>query len=158
MSTSFRDKAFGGSKRHQPLHNTMPIHPIEDLPSPFGDLGPNLSESDLRETAYQILVGACRSSASKPLTFISNSEKGDRNQALSPSPSLHRSLTSTAASKVKKALGLKTSSSQRKGGGESVKSKRAVTTGELMRVQMRVSEQTDTRIRRALLRVAASQV
>ncbi|KAF7819774.1 protein unc-13-like protein isoform X1 [Senna tora] len=128
----------------------MPIHPIEDLPSPFGDPAPNFSESELRETAYEILVAACRSSGGKPLTFISQSEKGDRtSSALSPSPSLHRSLTSTAASKVKKALGLKTSSSSKK---------RAVTTGELMRMQMRVSEQTDSRIRRALLRVAAGQL
>ncbi|KAI4350812.1 hypothetical protein L6164_005226 [Bauhinia variegata] len=161
MSISFRERALGGSKRHQPLQNTMPVYPIEDLPSPFGDPGPNLSQSDLRETAYEILVAACRSSGSKPLTFISQSEKGDRNSALTPSPSLHRSLTSTAASKVKKALGLKTPSSKRKGGGDSanqVKTKRGVTTGELMRVQMLVSEQTDTRIRRALLRVAAGQL
>lgn len=161
MSISFRDRALGGSKRHQSLQNTMPVYPIEDLPSPFGDSAPNFSESELRETAYEILVGACRTSGGKPLTFISQSEKGDRSSlaAAPPSPSLHRTLTSTAASKVKKALGLKTSSSKRKGESVSqVKSKRALTTGELMRLQMRVSEQTDTRIRRALLRIAAGQV
>lgn len=157
MSISFRDRALGGSKRYQSLPNTMPVHPIEDLPSPFGDPAPNLSDSELRETAYEIVVAACRSTGGKPLTFISQSEKGERSSsALTPSPSLHRSLTSTAASKVEKALGLKTSSSKKK--GSQVKSKRAVTTGELMRLQMRVSEQTDTRIRRALLRVAAGQV
>ncbi|RDX63097.1 hypothetical protein CR513_58515, partial [Mucuna pruriens] len=135
------------TKRHP---NAMPVHPIEDLPSPFGDPGPNFPESELRETAYEILVGACRSSGPKPLTFISQSERGDRDRT--PAPSLHRSLTSTAASKVKKALGLKTASSSSKG------SKRVATTGELVRVQMRIPEQSDTRIRRALLRIAAGQL
>lgn len=56
----------------------------------------------------------------------------------------------TASSEVKKKLGLKTTSSWR--------NRRAATTGELMRVQMRVTEVTDTRVRRAFLRVAAGQV
>lgn len=126
----------------------MPVHPIEDLSLPFGDPGPNLPESELRETAYEILVAACRSSGPKPLTFISQSERGGRDRA--PASSLHRSMTSAAASKVKKALGLKTASSRSKRAG--------TTTGELVRVQMRISEQSDSRIRRALLRIAASQV
>nr|KYP61653.1 hypothetical protein KK1_016161 [Cajanus cajan] len=118
------------------------------LPSPFADAAPNLSELELRETAYEILVGACRSSVAKPLTFVSHSDsnRGDRRN---PSPSLYRSLTSTARSKVKKKLGLRTTSSG---------NRRAGTTGELIRVQMRVSEVTDTRVRRALLRVAAGQL
>ncbi|KAH1150436.1 hypothetical protein GYH30_044443 [Glycine max] len=139
------------TKRHN-QSAAMPVHPIEDLPgAPFGDAASNFAESELRETAYEILVGACRSSGPKPLTFISQSERGDRDRA-APAPSLHRSLTSTAASKVKKALGLKTTSSSRGS------SKRAATTGELVRVQMRISEQSDTRIRRALLRIAAGQL
>lgn len=142
MSMSFNKK-----KHHQPLQNNMPIHPINDIPSPFGDPPSNLPSSELRETAYEILLAACRSSGPKPLTFISQSERGNRDPA--PAASLHRSRTSMAASKVKKALGLKTSS---------LKNKRAVTTGELVRTQMRISEQSDTRIRRALLRIAAAQL
>ncbi|KAA8534909.1 hypothetical protein F0562_029875 [Nyssa sinensis] len=61
-----------------------------------------------------------------------------------------------AASKVKKALGLKSSKSSKSVG--SGKAKRPISIGELMRVQMRVSEQTDSRIRRALLRIAAGQL
>lgn len=139
---------------------------MEHLPSPFG--APNLSDSELRDTAYEILVGACRSSGTRPLTYIPQSEKPERAPTVTPSASLQRSLTSSAASRVKKALGLKTTSKRRVaavGGGESVSEgqgqgrvKKAVTTGELMRVQMRVSEQTDSRIRRALLRVAAGQL
>lgn len=138
----------------------------ESLPSPFGDPAPNLSDSELRETAYEILVAACRTTGSRPLTFIPQSPKSDRSNgvSLSPSPSLHRSLTSTAASRVKKALGMK----KRSGGGGDVREgessgqpdrvKKSVTVGELVRVQMRISEQIDSRIRRALLRIASGQV
>lgn len=123
---------------------------FEDLlPSPFADAASTLSEPELRETAYEILVGACWSSGPKPLTFISHSVSNNRGDKRNPSPSLYRSLTVTASSKVKKKLGLRTTS---------LGKKRAVTTGELMRMQMKVSELTDTRVRRALLRVAAGQV
>lgn len=76
---------------------------------------------------------------------------------------MQRSLTSTAASKMKKALGLRSSSSsgiKRAEGspGSGGKPKKPVTIGELMRVQMKVSENVDSRIRRALLRIAAGQV
>lgn len=116
-------------------------------------------------TAYEILIGSCRSTGSKPLTYISQSERGvDRSPSLSTVASLHRSLTSTAASKFKKTLGLKSSSSAKKrivGGDESGNQGRAklgLTVGELIRIQMRISEQIDSRIRRALLRITAGQV
>lgn len=167
MSQSSRDKAAapGDSKRHVSNNNNvhiMPAYPIDDIVSPFGDAAPNISDSELRETAYEILVGACRSTGVRPLTYIPQSERAERTPApsLSSAPSLQRSLTSTAASKVKKALGMK-SIKKRVSGGESVgqgKAKRAVTVGELVRAQMRISEQTDSRIRRALLRIAGSQV
>jgi hypothetical protein len=67
---------------------------------------------------------------------------------------------------MKKALGLKSPGSGSKkspGSGSSSgsgqgKARRALTVGELMRAQMRVSETVDSRIRRALLRIAAGQV
>lgn len=76
---------------------------------------------------------------------------------------MQRSLTSTAASKMKKALGLRSSSSsgiKRTEGspGSGGKPKKPVTIGELMRIQMKVSENFDSRIRRALLRITAGQV
>lgn len=133
-----------------------------DLASPWGEVGCGLSDEELRETAYEVLVGSCRASGGKPLTFVSGSERG------APSPALQRSLTSTAASRVKSALGLRSgcappagkSLSRRGSGGSSSLSrlKRPVTIGELLRVQMRVSEQTDSRIRRGLLRIASTQV
>lgn len=80
------------------------------------------------------------------------------------SPSLQRSLTSTASSKMKKALGLRSSSKRGSEGGSpgsygsGGKIKKPVTIGELMRVQMRVSDAMDSRIRRGLLRISAGQV
>ncbi|KAK4791239.1 hypothetical protein SAY86_031652 [Trapa natans] len=137
----------------------------ELLPSPFGELGIEFSDSELRETAYEILVAACRSSNSRPLTYIPSSERASAGAAATPAsaPSLQRSITSAAASKVKKALGLKRrgTTSQKRGGGDLPSQGRArkpITVGELVRVQMRVSEQTDSRVRRALLRVAAGQL
>ncbi|KAB2618477.1 hypothetical protein D8674_014346 [Pyrus ussuriensis x Pyrus communis] len=168
MAHLLRDRVFGSSRRHSqnanpipiPIQPAMPVHTVEGLPNPFGELGPTLSDSELRETVYEILVGACRSSGPKPLTYVPQSEKTDRSALTSLPSSLQRS-TSSAASRFKKALGMKSASGRRLGGGDSVsqgKSKWTGTVWELVRVQMKVSEQTDTRVRRALLRVAAGQL
>lgn len=138
----------------------------DGLPSPFGELGLIFTSPELRETAYEILVASCRSAGSgKPLTFVSTSERsfsGRGERGLTSSPSLQRSLSLVAVSKVKRALGLK---SKKKGvetelGPSRVKdsASQGKTVGELIRVQMRVSEQTDSRVRRGLLRVAAGQL
>ncbi|XP_023743121.1 protein unc-13 homolog [Lactuca sativa] len=143
---------------------------LDPLPSPFGDLTPTLSPTDLRETAYEIFVAACRTSTGKPLTYIPNNassytpDRSSQSPSLSGSPS-QRSITSTAASKMKKALGLRSSSSAGSpgsagsGAGSGGKVKKTVmTVGELMRIQMRISEAADSRVRRALLRISAGQV
>ncbi|MFS7909105.1 putative protein unc-13, mammalian uncoordinated 13, domain 2 [Helianthus anomalus] len=151
---------------------------LDPLPSPFGDLTPTLSATDLRETAYEIFIAACRTSTGKPLTYTPNNNNNNNNsnntdsplQRSSQSPSLsgspsQRSITSAAASKMKKALGLRSSSSAgspgsgaSSGAGSGGKVKKVMTIGELMRIQMKVSEAADSRIRRALLRVSAGQV
>lgn len=144
VSDAYRDAtAQTVSRKNVTLHERpRPSDDDHQLPYPFGELGVDLTESELRETAYEILVGACRSSSSgKTLKYVSSSVK-------SSTSSFQRS---TAASKVKKALGLKKNL-------ESVSGKKASTVGELMRVQMRISEQIDSRVRRAFLRVAAGQV
>ncbi|KAJ9688334.1 hypothetical protein PVL29_014167 [Vitis rotundifolia] len=157
----FRERGVGESKRHTAMIMVDGAAAME-FPNPFGEVGNSLSDSDLRETAYMIFVGAGRSSGGKPLTYISQSEKAERASSFSGAPpSLQRSLTSTAASKVKKALGLNSSSKRgaaKESSAAQAKSKKPVTVGELMRVQMRVSEQTDSRIRRGLLRIAAGQL
>ncbi|KAF0899395.1 hypothetical protein E2562_019514 [Oryza meyeriana var. granulata] len=132
------------------------------LPSPLPDLGVPLSAAELRATAYEILIAASRATGAKPLTYIPQSASTPSSTATaastsSLSSSIHRSLMSTAAaSKVKKALGLRSSSlsasSKRHG------TRRPATAAELVRVQLRVTEQADARIRRALLRIAAGQL
>ncbi|KAL6980100.1 hypothetical protein U1Q18_021749 [Sarracenia purpurea var. burkii] len=181
MASLFRDRSLGQSKRDTMAGATSsrftsttaatPTSINSSLPSPFGDLTPTLSGADLRETAYEIFVAACRTSSGKPLTYIpNNTSSADRSpspsaSSLSSSPSMQRSLTSTAASKVKKAFGLRSSSNSGSGSKRSEgspssggKAKRPVTVGELMRIQMRVTDTVDSRIRRALLRIAAGQV
>ncbi|ONM21586.1 Retinol dehydrogenase 13 [Zea mays] len=144
---------------------------VSALPSPFPDLGVALSTADLREAAYEVLVAASRTTGGKPLTYIPQSSSVAAGATASPassassasSASLQRSLTSAAASKMKKALGLRSSASSKGvgspgSGGKAAPPRRPATFGELMRVQMRISEPTDARIRRGLLRIAASQL
>ena len=174
MAHLFRDLTLGNSKREStppppsPPPSIIPVRPViaaADLPSPFGQLASQLTDSDLRLTAFEIFVAVCRTSSGKHLTYASsaNQHAESFNHQHSPSsPGLQRSLTSTAASKVKKALGLKSPGSGSKkspGSGSSQgKSRRPLTVGELMRIQMGVSETVDSRVRRALLRISAGQV
>ncbi|XP_039054913.1 protein unc-13 homolog [Hibiscus syriacus] len=122
----------------------------ETLPCPFGELATDLSDSELRETAYEILVGACLSCGGKKSNNnVTKSEKG--------ASTSHTSLTSRAASKMKKALGLRSrrKSSGNKHGKDRVK--KASSIEETLRVQLRVSEQTDSIVRKALSKFAANQ-
>ncbi|XP_022997652.1 uncharacterized protein LOC111492517 [Cucurbita maxima] len=172
MAHLFRDLTLGHSKRESTppppsITSVRPVIAAPDLPSPLGQLDSQLSDADLRLTAFEIFVAACRTSSGKHLTSVSsaNSHADSPNHHHSPSsPGLQRSLTSTAASKVKKAFGLKSPGSGSKkspgsgsGSGQG-KSKRPLTVGELMRIQMGVSETVDSRVRRALLRISAGQV
>ncbi|KAL8237085.1 hypothetical protein R6Q59_018166 [Mikania micrantha] len=138
----------------------IPVLSSNNLSDPFGQLGLDLSDSELRETAYEIFVGACRSSGgSRPLTYVSQSS-GRSSDRASSLPSLQRSLTLTTASKVKKALGIKSKKKNTvsESNGSSATENSPATVGELMRVQMRIPEQVDSRVRRALLRIAAGQL
>ncbi|KAK7352885.1 hypothetical protein VNO80_18316 [Phaseolus coccineus] len=176
MAHLFRDLSLGHSKRDTtpppPPPTIMPPKPsalssADDLPSPLGQLAATLSDSDLSLTAFEIFVAACRTSSGKPLTSVANHSSANSPSQNSPnSPALQRSITSTAASKVKKAFGLKSpgSGSRKSPGSGSAsgsgqgKQRRPLTVGELMRNQMRVSEAMDSRVRRALLRISAGQV
>ncbi|ESW09218.1 hypothetical protein PHAVU_009G109900 [Phaseolus vulgaris] len=174
MAHLFRDLSLGHSKRDTPPPppTIMPPKPsalssADDLPSPLGQLAATLSDSDLSLTAFEIFVAACRTSSGKPLSSVANHSSANSPGQNSPnSPALQRSITSTAASKVKKAFGLKSpgSGSRKSPGSGSAsgsgqgKQRRPLTVGELMRNQMRVSEAMDSRVRRALLRISAGQV
>ena len=97
--------------------------------SPFGELSVHLSDSELRETAFEIFVAASRSvKAGRTLNYVSSS-------SYSPGKKVW----------AKNLVG-------------SQQNSRAVSMGEVMRVQMRISEEFDSRVRRALLRITAGQV
>ncbi|KAF5202116.1 unc-13-like protein [Thalictrum thalictroides] len=174
MARLFRDNKSQSSSKKLEMQTSITC---VDLPSPFGELNCKLSDLELRETAYEIFVSVTRfstsSSGGKPLTYISQSDKSlssspssNGNSSSSPSsisPSFQRSLTSTAASKMKQAFGMKSSNKspptkENGSNGSPLKSKKPMTVGDLVRVQMGVSEQSDSRIRRALLRISAGQV
>lgn len=88
-----------------------------------------------------------------PTTFRSMSMKQDTK------PQPNKSLTSSAASQMKRAFGLQSSGGsteiQR---SSSFKSKKNTTISDVLRVQMRISESSETRTRRALSRATAGQV
>lgn len=69
-----------------------------------------------------------------------------------------KSLTSSAATHMKKAFGLQSSGSSEMPRSPSFRSKKGPTVAEIIRVQMRISEHHDMRTRRALSRAAAGQV
>lgn len=138
------------------------------LAAPFPDLGVPLSDADLRTTAYEVLVAASRATGGRPLIYIpqsaptapsSTSARSTSSTSTSTSSSsssgLQRSRTSAAASKVKRSLGLRPSASCK---AEMAAPRRPETVMELVRVNLRVTEQADSRIRRGLLRIAAGQV
>ncbi|KAK4757842.1 hypothetical protein SAY87_019143 [Trapa incisa] len=173
MNHLFRDLSLGHSRREPSKPTPLVIGSngiAAELPSPLGQLDGQLADADLRVTAFEIFAAACRTSAGKPLSShltasLNHSESTNPNTANSPSsPALQRSLTSAAASKMKKALGLKSPGSGSKkspgslsGSGQG-KSKKPVTLGDLMRTQMKIPETVDARVRRALLRISAGQV
>lgn len=146
---------------------------------PFGQIeGNGVDDDDIRETAYEVFFTACRSSPGfggrSALTFYSRHENGNGNGGgMSQVPV---SLTS----RVKRALGLKmlrSSFSQRmvsRGGWYSMPSspvagdssprsrvglpRRAMTMAEVMRLQMGVSELSDSQLRKTLMRTLVGQV
>ncbi|CAI0409013.1 unnamed protein product [Linum tenue] len=180
MASLFRDLSLGQSWREstpspppklqiQPPPPIMSVRPVAaDLECPLGQLASHLTDSDLRSAAYEIFLALTRTSSAKPLSTAATTDPPNHHHNHLPhsprSPSLQRSLTSAAASKMKKALGLKSPGSGSKkspgsgsGSGQG-KSKKPLTVGELMRIQMRVPEADDSRVRRALLRISAGQV
>ncbi|KAI3984743.1 hypothetical protein MKX01_039360 [Papaver californicum] len=153
-----------------------------DLEWPFGNVE-GLDKEDLRETAYEIFFTACRSSpgfgGKTPLT--QDSGIGDGGMGHNGGRTTTNGLGLVATSKVKRALGLKmvkkvsprkpnsNPSSPRPnsgfvcGGGLGfttplMRFKRPLTSAEIMRSQMKVSEQSDIRLRKTLMRTLVGQM
>ncbi|KHN32837.1 hypothetical protein glysoja_024196 [Glycine soja] len=138
-----------------------------NLAWPFGELE-GLDHDDIRETAYEIFFTACRSSpgfgGQSPITFYSKHDacNGDG-----------RSLPVSQTSRVKQALGLRMLRSslsrrimvsapaspvtERSPRSQAVP-RRTVTMAEVMRLQMGVSEQSDSRLRKTLMRTLVGQL
>lgn len=146
-----------------------------DLVMPFDKLG-RLSQDDVRECAYEIFFTACRSAPGFGGRNVHSSfhwnnhenEKTTGNVVMSPT------------SKVKRALGLKMlkrSPSRRMVSGGSggpsspvggsspfnhtmqpLRPRRPMTSAEIMRQQMRVTEHNDNRLRKTITRTIVGQV
>ncbi|KAK7243044.1 hypothetical protein RIF29_37828 [Crotalaria pallida] len=154
-----------------------PYNKDDNIASPFGKLE-GLSLDDMRETAYEIFFTACRSSPGfsgrHSLSFNANHD-GDGGK-----PS---NVVMTPISRVKRALGLKMlkrSPSRRMvsgsgsggttpqpGGGSSpmhyntmppTRPRRPMTSAEIMRQQMKVTEHNDNRLRKTIMRSLVGQV
>ncbi|XP_052621797.1 protein unc-13 homolog [Lactuca sativa] len=138
-----------------------PIPPSDEPFNPFGHLDLDLSDSELRETAYEIFVGACGSpGGGRLLSYVSHS--GRLFDWTPPGPSFQRSLTFSSGSKVKRSLGLN-SPKKKKGPGSAPvspvnKTNQHPTIGEMMRIQMKISDEIDCRVRPALLKIASELV
>ncbi|KAL5996959.1 hypothetical protein ACLOJK_007885 [Asimina triloba] len=137
-----------------------PIAPDPDLPWPFGKVEA-VDADDIRETAYEIFFVACRSSPGF----------GGSRAALSyrSAPAHHDSSGNGAGSSgsVKRALGLKPAARHKRaattaaaGGGAGTIGRRRMTTttSERMRQQMRMTEQSESRLRKTLMRAIVGQV
>ena len=143
-----------------------------DLTSPFIKLE-RLSQDEIRETAYEIFFTACRSS---PGFGGRNAHSFHLNNSQNETKSTNVVMSPT--SKVKKALGLKMvkrSPSRRmtsggiSGGPSSpvsggspfhqslIRPRRPMTSAEIMRQQMRVTEHNDNRLRKTINRILVGQ-
>ncbi|XP_052169375.1 protein unc-13 homolog [Oryza glaberrima] len=143
-----------------------------DVGCPFGRVDA-LGPVELRETAYEIFFMSCRSSSggnTAGAAEVSSPVAGPRGGG------------GFGASRVKKALGLKArrlsssssslaasaamvaqpmmvrTLSQTSGPASPGRGRRPMTSAEIMRQQMRVTEQSDARLRRTLMRAVVGQV
>ncbi|KAK6122789.1 hypothetical protein DH2020_043467 [Rehmannia glutinosa] len=156
-----------------------------DLLLPFGKLD-GLDRDDYREAAYEVFFTACRSSPGfggrSAITYY-NSD-GDGNGSSPGSPVKPPGVGMAVTSRIKRALGLKMmkrspssrrasscgsnpSSPSGSGAGSSPRVgftvpqggrlRRPMTSAEIMRQQMRVTEQSDNRLRKTLMRTLVGQ-
>lgn len=126
---------------------------VSGLPSPFQSLSLELSQDELRETSYEIFAASCRAASG-----ISSIAKNRSGLNYVPQAS-QKTVSANAASTIKKALGLRSKkSSEKEQLAAPSNAKKPPTVVDVVKMQMGISDQTDTRIRRALSRTAAGQV
>ncbi|KAL6970603.1 hypothetical protein U1Q18_030298 [Sarracenia purpurea var. burkii] len=175
------------SENHESNPSTATIVDEADLPWPFGKLD-GIDQDALRETAYEIFFTACRSSPGfggrNALSYYPSEGSGGDGLGSGPgSPMKGNGVGMAVTSRIKRALGLKMlrrSQSRRAssvgttppspqahhGGGSpgmaftvpQQRSRRPMTSAEIMRQQMRVTEQSDNRLRKTLMRTLVGQM
>jgi hypothetical protein len=134
-----------------------------DLDCPFGRVDA-LGPVELRETAYEIFFMPCRSSGGA-------GARGGMADGDVSSPVAGSGSRVMVGSRIKKALGLRArrmssgtqpmmgrTLSQTSGPVSPGRARRPMTSAEIMRQQMRVTEQSDARLRRTLMRAVVGQV
>ncbi|XP_062206167.1 protein unc-13 homolog [Phragmites australis] len=145
-----------------------------DLDCPFGRVDA-LGPVELRETAYEIFFMSCRLSGG-PAPGGAGARGGGAPEGEVSSPMAGAGPRggaggSVMGSRVKKALGLRASwlsssaqpmmartLSQTSGPASPGRVRRPMTSAEIMRQQMRVTDQSDVRLRRTLMRAVVGQV
>ena len=142
-----------------------------DLESPFGSVDA-LGPVELRETAYEIFFMSCRSSGAAPSRGNgSGAADGEVSSPMAGAGARGGGGGGVMGGRVKKALGLRPrrlslggqpmmarTLSQTSGPGSPGRSRRPITSAEIMRQQMRVTDQSDARLRRTLMRTVVGQV
>ncbi|KAK1260941.1 hypothetical protein QJS04_geneDACA002316 [Acorus gramineus] len=140
---------------------------------PFGRVD-SLDRDNLRETAYELFFASCRASPvlcagrNHPVIYYPDAPPNASGEGPRPGVGM------VGASRIKRALGLRPAAhnrrpSQRRAGNRTPigsmspnpmmgRVRRPMTSAELMRQQMRVSEQSDKRLRKTLLRTLLGQV
>ncbi|KAJ1295243.1 hypothetical protein BS78_01G208600 [Paspalum vaginatum] len=138
-----------------------------DLDCPFGRVDA-LGPVELRETAYEIFFMSCRSSGPAP-SRVGGVADGEVSSPVASAAA--RGGGGVMGSRVKKALGLRArrlssgaqpmmarTLSQTSGPASPGRARRPMTSAEIMRQQMRVTDQSDARLRRTLMRTVVGQV
>uniref|UniRef100_A0A0E0K8K2 MHD1 domain-containing protein n=1 Tax=Oryza punctata TaxID=4537 RepID=A0A0E0K8K2_ORYPU len=151
---------------------------------PFGHVH-GLTRADLREAAYEVFFMSCRAAGGGRLNYFPAGESGaDVSPTIGAGPRGGTGMN-VVNSRVKRALGLKARRSSQPTTGRSSmnassapgspgramramnplstpvspgKGRRPMTSAEIMRQQMRVTEQSDARLRKTLMRTLVGQV
>jgi hypothetical protein len=134
-----------------------------DVSCPFGRVDA-LGPVELRETAYEIFFMSCRSSsggntagAAEVSSPVAGPRGGGGSRVKKALGLKARRLSSSSAAMVAQPMMVRTLS-QTSGPASPGRGRRPMTSAEIMRQQMRVTEQSDARLRRTLMRAVVGQV
>ncbi|XP_051127596.1 protein unc-13 homolog [Andrographis paniculata] len=155
--------------------STPATSPDDELLSPLGSLS-GLDHDDFREAAYEVFFTACRSTTTSTGGLHGRGSGSDGGGPDGFASAKTPGVGMAVISRVKKALGLKMvrrprrssssgatlssprCSSPRLGVTLPSRLRRPMTSAEIMRQQMRVTEQSDSRLRKTLMRTLVGQM